>query len=419
MKANIVGLTVFTFLFQAYGDQYMEDQDFDITIRFKDGFCGAEDLAVDSEGNVFISGYLRSYDNQTSAFIKRINPDGTGVRDFNLSIPKYGGTTISSIFISDNNELITMGSYSKGSEGQMTFPLWLSSTDLNSNTKNWEQEYQLNNSMHFPPQRRSILVTDQGDIFLSTTGNSIWSDEKQDTDWVIKNISREGQENTRFWNKSVDSGRGIDWPISIISDGNNKLYVCGIGNYDWWIKKYDMTTGSEDPGWDKTFDGSDGWDWAYAMAIDQEGNLYVGGFASNLINDTSGYDGLIKKFSLDGIEDSEFWSKATGQVDSSTEDYSRYEDTIQALEINSMGNLLASGYCTDENGEYGIILSYSPQGELLQKIVISDDDTGTNIGVVDMILGPDDTLYVAGYKNNYDLGESVGYVKKYVLERDL
>jgi len=312
-----------------------------------------------------------------------------------------------------------MGSYSKGSEGQMTFPLWLSSTDLNSNTKNWEQEYQLNNSMHFPPQRRSILVTDQGDIFLSTTGNSIWSDEKQDTDWVIKNISREGQENTRFWNKSVDSGRGIDWPISIISDGNNKLYVCGIGNYDWWIKKYDMTTGSEDPGWDKTFDGSDGWDWAYAMAIDQEGNLYVGGFASNLINDTSGYDGLIKKFSLDGIEDSEFWSKATGQVDSSTEDYSRYEDTIQALEINSMGNLLASGYCTDENGEYGIILSYSPQGELLQKIVISDDDTGTNIGVVDMILGPDDTLYVAGYKNNYDLGESVGYVKKYVLERDL
>ena len=92
-------------------------------------------------------------------------------------------------------------------------------------------------------------------------------------------------------------------------------------------------TGSEDPGttepeqpapkWPKYFDGGegDGNDVIMCSAHDSLGNLYFAGYGYELVNNHSGYDWWIKKFTKDGDEITTGWNKKISYYDDYTKKY--------------------------------------------------------------------------------------------------
>jgi uncharacterized delta-60 repeat protein len=117
------------------------------------------------------------------------------------------------------------------------------------------------------------------------------------------------------WDHYFDNGSG-GWDVinGVVLDPNDNVYITGYGKnivgdttfYDWWIKKFDMEGTEDSVNWDIGFDnGADGQDISYCIEVDSSNNVYVVGYGTNLIGTafaSTGQDWLIKKFDDQGNE---------------------------------------------------------------------------------------------------------------------
>ncbi|MEI6399424.1 MAG: hypothetical protein WCO71_11700, partial [Pseudomonadota bacterium] len=88
---------------------------------------------------------------------------------------------------------------------------------------------------------RSVAVDTSGNVYVA---GSRWNGS--DWDWMIKKYSSSGVEDTANWDMLIDSGFGNDEALGVASDSSGNVYVVGYGrnltggstSEDMWIKKF-------------------------------------------------------------------------------------------------------------------------------------------------------------------------------------
>ena len=164
-----------------------------------------------------------------------------------------------------------------------------------SHNTTWDKIY---NSQVF----HSIAVDTNG--FVYAAGNDItggW-------DWSIHKFNSAAVEQGGNWPMSF-TNTGTDILYSMALDGDNDLYVVGLGNnlagngdQDWWIKKVHPDGTEDTDNWDKKIDSGNGDDCAYGVTVaPDDAGVYVVGYGSYLLPG-GGHDWWIKKFTSEGVE---------------------------------------------------------------------------------------------------------------------
>ncbi len=111
------------------------------------------------------------------------------------------------------------------------------------------------------------------------------------------------------------------------------LYVFGTRwgtDYDWGLKKFDLNGIEDTTYWNKSCDSGD-FDFGYSIDIDSSGNIYAAGSKRTGAN----YDWWIKKYDKNGIEDTVNWNKSY--------DGSGGEDKVYSITVDDKGAVFAVG----------------------------------------------------------------------------
>lgn len=204
---------------------------------------------------------------------------------------------------------------------------WVKKLDADGNLI-WERQYS-------PDGGSSAIysvTTDSNDnVYLAGYGNNLVSDSSGD-DWWLKKLNASGN---LLWEREYDGNLGHDYIRGVAVDSSDNVYLAGYGRAlisdssytDWWIKKLD-SSGNEL--WEKQYGSTDTYDQAYAVATDSNDDVYIGGYAYNIVSESSGKDGWLKKLDSSG---SELWE----------ETYDEFE-TVETIAVNSGDDVYLGGY---------------------------------------------------------------------------
>jgi uncharacterized delta-60 repeat protein len=220
-------------------------------------------IAVDNNGNVYVTGY--SYNDYTSydyATIK-YNSDGQELWVRRYNGPGNGADSAKAIAV-DNNGNVYVTGYSVGDYATIKY---------NSNGQQlWVAEY--NGPGNGADEATAIAVDNNGNVYV--TGWS-WG---QGTyfDYATIKYNSNGQ---AVWVARYNGpGNGSDWATAIAVDNNGNVYVTGRSYregtyYNFATIKYN-SNGQQL--WVARYDGRVSWyEGARAIAVDNNGNVYVTG----------------------------------------------------------------------------------------------------------------------------------------------
>ena len=256
-------------------------------------------LKIDSNNNVYAVGHgtsLVSSSSNSDWWIKKF--DANGIEDaanWNKKIDGDGSDDVAtSIAIDSNNNIYVSGygtnlvSSSSGSDW------WIKKFDSNGieDTINWNKQYDLNG---YGDETYSISIDSENNVYLSGIGVDFVSSQLTGY-WWIKKFDSNGIENTTNWNiKKALNG----YVYATAIDSGDNLYVAGnidmFSNTNWCIKKYNNTGIEDTANWNKIIDGNGSIDCAYSISIDSSNSIYITGFGSNIVSGSSSADWWIKK----------------------------------------------------------------------------------------------------------------------------
>lgn len=287
---------------------------------------------ITKSDEVYIGGSIREK-SKFQSFIQEIDNKTTFIQEkMNKMVEKYNFAP-KDMEISGQN-LIVAGSsyYSNDKSSKSRWILWSVNPHSDSILNDWYKILPGNAKSGSP---RAVTVDPAGNIYVCGYGTELVVNWKQDKvhetankhDWWIKKFDKDGNEDLTNWNKTIDFKGYEDKPNDIAIDSQGNVYVAGYGtgklkdqeimdpNYDdsniqtafWWIKKY-TPDGEEFSNWDKKFSSERlSQDRIKAIAIDNEDNLYAVGNIKSC-GCGGGENIWIKKFSPDGVEDTENWN---------------------------------------------------------------------------------------------------------------
>jgi hypothetical protein len=359
-----------------------------------DGNAGSDRVAcslTDSQGNLYFIGYGSNLVNSTSGYdwwIKKFDSNGSeDSANWNKKIstgtsasyqPKYAiidsgdniiiadnNTTIK--FAPDGTELwrISSGGALYADSADNIFIVKSSSITKYSNggIQQWNKSY------------GGTLLFGASNAVLVYSGSS------------LRYLTAAG---TEGWTKTV-TGFTIN---AAVMDSSGNIYIAGHGtnlvnaasDQDVWIKNFDSSGTEITSGWDKKFD------WGYNTAeyarqiFIYNSYVFVTGYGYNIYSASSGADGWIKQYTLDGQEQST-WNKVLdtdGEVNLFRIDaggnlyFNSGSDTSAVIKKYSLTNVLLStmqynrlfsytaytGHTTSSRYVYSPVLMFDPSGNL-------------------------------------------------------
>lgn len=253
---------------------------------------------------------LVTTDSKMDSFLTKVNADGQEDVESRLRIDNnLKNDTINGICVDSNDNIYISGYFQ---DENLNYDLWIKKIRYIGNEINiiWDIKIDLNNTSTFPIEN-SLQVDNNDNLFVIATDNN---------KWVIKKFDSYGNEDLQHWNKRVGKNQGLNWPKDIAIDTNGNVYVIGVIqnistdelDFDWLIKVYSNDGIENIKNWNKQIDANKKWDKPFSIEIENT-EIYISGYGSNLISETSDYDWWIKKFTLDGIE---VWSNIIGKNNS-------------------------------------------------------------------------------------------------------
>ncbi len=278
------------------------------TQRYDSGWdndCG-EGISVDNNGNVYVTGYAGLIANYYT-----IKYDGSNGNTIQTQVYDGGDYDRAYSIYVDSNGYIYISGESRNSTSDYDF--FTIKYSNNGNTI-WTQRYNGNTNNYYS---RGICVDSAENVYVSGMAGSgfftIKYNNLGNTIWTQRGC----------WDKAY----------GIAVDNNGYVYVTGYTNgHDYYTIKYDGSSGNTV--WAQKYDGGNT-DISYGIAVDNNGYIYVTGYANNGSND----DYFTIKYDSSG---NTIW---TQRYDSGK------NDVANGIAVDSSGNVYVTGY--SHNGADG------------------------------------------------------------------
>lgn len=338
-----------------------------------DGADYANGIAVDLNGNVYVTGYATT---STGPDYCTIKYDSSGnqqwVNFYNgLSTSTVPNDVATAIAIDQQGNVYVTG-YSEGAGTSYDFcTIKYSPTGV----QQWVARYN-NSSVNGMDQATAIAVDLQGNVYV--TGSSTASNP----DFLTIKYNTSGSQQ---WVARYDGGYGSDYARAIALDRMGNCYVTGYGwgggnaDYDYLTVKY-TSTGTRE--WVARYNGAgNDNDYAYSVAVDEAGYVVVTG-ASDGLGTSS--DITTVRYDQDG---NLIWVRPF--------DATQREDIGRSVALDNSGNIYVTGYSRRTNIDC-TTLSYEPNGNLRWAAFYNDIGNGNDYGVVTKTDRTGNVL-VAGY----------------------
>jgi uncharacterized delta-60 repeat protein len=340
----------------------------------------ANDLVVDHNGNVYVTGWSQGkgtntdfttikYDyNSNTKWVKRFNGPGNGEdRPTAIAIDHYG------------NVYVTGQTTGNGTGSDFTTIKY----DNDGNTK-WVKRY--NGPGNGSDQAVAIAVDDDGNVYV--TGSS--SGSGTFADYATIKYDKDG--NTKWVKRYNGPGNSFDAPAAVAVDNNGNVYVTGSSNgigtlSDYATIKYNA---AGDQQWVSRYSGSgNGFDNANALAVDHNGNVYVTGFITTFINSegTDSADIATIKYNVAGTQ---LWASIYNRAG---------RDQGNALALDAAGNVYVTGLSgtaeEDPDNDY-VTLKYNTTGMQQWEAIYAGPGSEQGAGANAIVLDEAGNVYVTG-----------------------
>jgi len=308
----------------------------------------AKSVAVDSDNNVYVTGYTPGSGPYNYTTIKY---NSTGGYVWNVSYDDNNAYNYAkSIAVDNSSNVYVTGFSSRG--GPVTYRVWNTlKYDLNGNYI-WNVTHNSGN-----------IGTYAYGITVDSLGNSYVTGSSEDKYYTIKYNSTGGQ----VWNATGPASSA--YGITVDSSGN--VYVTGtrdLGMYSVYFTIKYNSSGSEI--WNTTYDSGSGTDTAYGIAVDSSENVYVTGSVNNGAN----FDYHTIKYNSTG-----------GQLWNATYNGGN-QDSAYGITVDSDNNVYVTGVA---NSKYYTI-KYNSTGSEIWNIT---EVTGTAYGIA---VDSSNNTYVTG-----------------------
>lgn len=274
----------------------------------------AYSIAIDSNSNVFVSGFgenLKSSNSKADWWIKKFSHDGIEDTTYWNKICDSGSIDLCrSIYIDNNDNVYAVGYGENLISSTSKYDWWIKKFDANGNedTLNWNKMFDGNSGNDVA---YSIDGDTDGNIIIGGYGENLTSSTSK-YDWWIKKFDANGNEDTLNWNIIFDNNNKDDKISDLAIDKSNNVFVVGLQNDHEWAIKYFSNNGIEDTStWNKTIDGSTSYSGASSICINNEDKIYVVGLTGFSIDYSYYYSSIIKEFDTDGNEN---WEKYLGAI---------------------------------------------------------------------------------------------------------
>lgn len=295
----------------------------------------AFDMALDAEGNVYITGGSYSGDTNYMDYATiKYDPNGNELWVARYNRTRRSGDIATSIAVDDLGNV-----YITGHSGTREVECYVTVKYDSGGNKLWATSC-VGSGEAIP---FDIAVDDLGNVYVT----GMWATVKYDPN---------GNE---LWSK--EEGPAIE-KVGIAVDGVGNVYVAGRSGWDYAVIKYDPN-GNEL--WRACYDGPvNGQDYAYAIAMDDLGNVYVTGGSDG--NDTSD-DYATIKYGPDSNEP--LWvARYNGPANVS--------DSAGAITVDIGGNVYVTGY---SGGSYATL-------KYLQCTQVGDIDCDKDVDFRDFVM---------------------------------
>jgi len=388
----------------------------------------ASALAIDTSGNVFVTGRSRgaslSYDYATIKY----QADGTPAWDF-------GDDEIAARYNSDNNKDDYANAIGVDSLGNVLVTGYtevsFSDKDFVTIKYNSDGAEQWVNVYDGPPgnerdEAYALAIDSENNVYV--TGNSYGLGDNRNDFATIK-YTAAGAAAWDFGNGEIAAryhhtdGSGGDFNRVISLDSANNVYVSGQSygadsNYDFATVKYSSSNGSLQ--WVQRYDsGDNGHESPIGIAIYHDGGqdyVYVAGL-SERGGIQNAYDFVTAKYAAaDGTLQ---WLERYNELGSS-------DSFAVDLDVDKNGNVYVTGYSeiANSNNDY-VTAKYSPSGEELWVRTFGETpEANTQDEATAIVVDDDGNVYVTGKADGadngddfltikYDANGNQGWVKRY------
>jgi len=339
------------------------------------GTSGANDLAIDDSGNVYVTGFTLGlyYYPQEYATIKYYpNGDTAWVRRYHGK--DYANNDGISIAVDDSHNVYVTGA----SSGNGLYDYGTIKYYPNGDTA-WVRVYDGSAGYDVP---YDVEVDHSGNIYI--TGIS----QGSSTNYDYATVKYYPNGDTAWVRRYNGPGNSIDEASAIAVDGSGNVYVTGHSNYD--ATNFDYATikyyPNGDTAWVRRYDGTGRYNFpVMALGLDSKGNIYVTG---SLLGNGSNRDYTTIKYYPDGALAWVRRYNGTGNSD----------DYAKDLTIDNADNLYVTGYSKNLAGTYDITtVKYGQEGSAY---CVRKYNTGTSGADIDynapISVDNTENVYVAG-----------------------
>ena len=304
-------------------------------IQWQRTFGGASsdvgtDIAVDSSGNVYVTGHTLS-NGTYNVLIAKYNTSGVtqwlrtlgGTGDaagYSIAVDSSGNVYVTGYTVSDGAYDILIAKYNTSGVIQWQRTLGGTSNDTGN----------------------SIAADSSGNVYV--TG---YTGSQGDGTYNVL-IAKYNTSGVIQWQRTL-SGAGTDTGAGIAVDSSGNVYVTGYtgsqgdGTYDILIAKYDTSGVIQ---WQRTLSGTSN-DAGTDIAVDSSGNVYVTGYTGS--RGAGGNDILITKYNTSGVIQ---WQRTFGGASG---------DVGTGIAVDSSGNVYVTGYTGSQgDGTYDILIAKLP-----------------------------------------------------------
>lgn len=296
------------------------------------GTSNAVDLALDTDGNIYVTGYFTGADFATYKY----DNDGNIIWKKIYNSPATTGTEgpIAIVLDTKGNVYVTGTSAGSGTGDDFTTIKY----NQDGETE-WIKTY--NGPANGADQATSIAVDKQGNTYVTGSSEGIGVAN----DFAIVKYDKHG--NTEWVKRYNGPGNSIDEGASIAVDDAGNVYVTGfsfgIGSSDYATIKYDKDGNQL---WVARYDGPvNGTDRGNALVLDASGNVYVTGLSQG---SSFAFDYATIKYNTAGVQ--QWVARYNGPVSSFNE--------AKDLAVDASSNV----YVTGGSGDDYVTVKYNAAG---------------------------------------------------------